>query len=55
MTYILLVTFPVVMGAACFLLRKQTLLAIAGGVLTMLAEIGLALQLPTDSPARLLG
>jgi len=40
MTYILLIFFPVVMAASCFVLRKQTRLVIVAAVATALAEQG---------------
>ncbi|MFO7167223.1 MAG: proton-conducting transporter membrane subunit, partial [Chloroflexota bacterium] len=55
MAYLLLITFPVVMGASSFLLRKQTQLVIGAAVLTMLVEIALVTLIPLDEPARLLG
>jgi formate hydrogenlyase subunit 3/multisubunit Na+/H+ antiporter MnhD subunit len=55
MPYLLLITFPVVMGASSFLLRKRTALVVSAAVLTMLVQIALVLQIPLDEPARLLG
>jgi formate hydrogenlyase subunit 3/multisubunit Na+/H+ antiporter MnhD subunit len=55
MTYLLLIFFPVVMAASCFVLRKQTRLVILGAVATMLVQIALVARLPIDQPARLLG
>jgi formate hydrogenlyase subunit 3/multisubunit Na+/H+ antiporter MnhD subunit len=55
MPYLLLIAFPVVMGASSFLLRKQTRLVIGAAVLTMLVQIALVAQIPLDQPARLLG
>lgn len=55
MPYILLIFFPIVMSASCFILRKQTQLVIIAAVLTMLVQIGLLAALPTDAPARMLG
>jgi formate hydrogenlyase subunit 3/multisubunit Na+/H+ antiporter MnhD subunit len=55
MIYLLLIFFPVVMAASCFVLRKQTRLVILGAVATMLVQIGLVARLPLDQPARLLG
>jgi formate hydrogenlyase subunit 3/multisubunit Na+/H+ antiporter MnhD subunit len=55
MTYLLLIFFPVVMSASCFVLRKQTRLVILGAVATMLVQSALVAQLPLDQPARLLG
>ncbi len=55
MSYILLMLFPAVMGASCFILRKQTRLVIIAAVLTMLVQIGLLIPLPTNEPARMLG
>lgn len=55
MTYLLLIFFPVVMAASCFVLRKQTRLVILGAVATMLVQIALVIRLPLDQPARLLG
>jgi formate hydrogenlyase subunit 3/multisubunit Na+/H+ antiporter MnhD subunit len=55
MIYLLLILFPTVMSASCFVLRKQTRFVIVAAVLTMLVQIALAAQLPVDQPARLLG
>jgi formate hydrogenlyase subunit 3/multisubunit Na+/H+ antiporter MnhD subunit len=55
MVYLLLIFFPTVMSASCFVLRKQTRFVIVAAVATMLVQIGLAVQLPIDQPARLLG
>ena len=55
MTYLLLIFFPIAMGAGCFVLRKQTQLVIVAAVATLLAQIALVWQLPLDQPARLLG
>jgi formate hydrogenlyase subunit 3/multisubunit Na+/H+ antiporter MnhD subunit len=55
MPYLLLITFPIVMGASTFLLRKQTRLVIVAAIITMLTQIGLVALIPLDAPARLLG
>jgi formate hydrogenlyase subunit 3/multisubunit Na+/H+ antiporter MnhD subunit len=55
MPYLLLITFPVVMGASSFLLRKRTALVVSAAVLTMLVQSALVLHIPLDEPARLLG
>jgi formate hydrogenlyase subunit 3/multisubunit Na+/H+ antiporter MnhD subunit len=55
MPYLLLITFPVVMGASSFLLRRRTPLVVGAAVLTMLVQIALVTQIPLDEPARLLG
>ena len=55
MVYLLLITFPIAMSASCFMLRKQTRLAIAVAVATALLQLVLVIQLPIDEPARLLG
>jgi len=55
MIYLLLIFFPIAMGASSFVLRKQTQLVIAGAVITLLTQIALVSQLPLDQPARLLG
>src|SRR5262245_11890081 len=55
MVYLLLIFFPIVMGASCFVLRKQTRMAIVAGVVTVLVQIALIGQLPLEQPARLLG
>lgn len=55
MIYLLLIFFPIAMGAGCFVLRKQTELVILGAVGTLLMQIGLVSSLPLDQPARLLG
>jgi formate hydrogenlyase subunit 3/multisubunit Na+/H+ antiporter MnhD subunit len=55
MAYLLLIAFPTVMAASCFVLRKQTRLVIVAAVATALAQLTLVAQLPLDEPARLLG
>jgi formate hydrogenlyase subunit 3/multisubunit Na+/H+ antiporter MnhD subunit len=55
MVYLLLITFPIVMSASSFLLRKQTRLIIITAIATALAQIALVTQLPIDEPARMLG
>jgi formate hydrogenlyase subunit 3/multisubunit Na+/H+ antiporter MnhD subunit len=55
MTYLLLIFFPTVMAASCFVLRKQTRLVILAAVATMLVQIALVLSLPLDQPVLLLG
>lgn len=55
MIYLLLMFFPITMGLSSFLLRKRTQIVIAGGVVTMLAQMALAASLPLNQPARLLG
>src|SRR6266545_3191936 len=55
MIYLLLIFFPVAMGASSFVLRKQTHLVIIGSVITLLTQIALVSRLPLDQPARLLG
>src|SRR5919199_5597594 len=55
MIYLLLIFFPITMGASSFVLRKQTQLVIVGAVVTLLAQIALVSRLPLDQPARLLG
>ncbi len=55
MTYILLILFPIIMGASCFLLRKQTRFVTIAAIVAMLTQLTLLVQIPTDQPARLLG
>jgi formate hydrogenlyase subunit 3/multisubunit Na+/H+ antiporter MnhD subunit len=55
MTYLLLIFFPVVMAASCFVLRKQTRLVILAAVATMLVQIALVVSLPLDQPVLMLG
>src|SRR5262249_12464271 len=55
MIYLLLIAFPTVMAASCFVLRKQTRLVIIAAVATALVQIGLVAQLPLAEPARLFG
>ena len=55
MLYLLTILFPLAMAAGLFLLRKQSMPAIAGAMLTTLVEAALVIQLPVDSPVRLLG
>src|SRR5579859_6644897 len=55
MAYLLLMVFPAVMSASCFILRKETRLVIMAAVMTMLVEIVLVILIPLDQPVRLLG
>jgi formate hydrogenlyase subunit 3/multisubunit Na+/H+ antiporter MnhD subunit len=55
MLYLLIILFPFSMAAGVFILRKQAWLAVMLGVATLLAQFALALALPVDRPARLLG
>jgi formate hydrogenlyase subunit 3/multisubunit Na+/H+ antiporter MnhD subunit len=55
MSYVLLVTFPVALGASCFLLRKETQLVIGLSVAALIAQLLLVLSMPVDQPVRLLG
>lgn len=55
MTYLLLILFPITMGASGFLLRRRLGLVVGAAVLTMLVQIALVAQIPLDEPARLLG
>jgi formate hydrogenlyase subunit 3/multisubunit Na+/H+ antiporter MnhD subunit len=55
MTYLLLIFFPIVMAASCFVLRKQTRLVILGAVATMLVQIALVASLPLNQPVLMLG
>ncbi|HET9222533.1 MAG TPA: hypothetical protein VFO07_08520, partial [Roseiflexaceae bacterium] len=55
MVYLLLIAFPTVMAASCFVLRKQTRLVIAAAVATALTQLALVAQLPLDDRVRLLG
>ena len=55
MSYILLILFPIAMGANTFLLRKQTQFVVLAAVATALAELVLLAAVPVDQPARLLG
>lgn len=55
MIYLLLIFFPIAIGASSFLLRRQTRMVIIAAVATMLVQIALVTQLPVDTPARLLG
>jgi formate hydrogenlyase subunit 3/multisubunit Na+/H+ antiporter MnhD subunit len=55
MVYLLLIAFPIVMSASCFVLRKQTRLVIGIAVASALVQIALVAQLSIDEPARLLG
>ena len=55
MVYLLLIFFPIVMGASCFVLRKQTHLVVVAAMMTMLVQIALVAQLPLDRQALLLG
>lgn len=55
MIYLLLICFPIAMGAGCFVLRAQTRLVIGVAAAALLAQMLLVAQLPLDQPARLLG
>ena len=55
MSYILLILFPIAMGANTFLLRKQTLFVVLAAVATALAQLALLATIPLGEPARLLG
>ena len=55
MPYLLLIVFPIIMGASCFLLRKQTRLALTLALATAVSQLVLTAGLPIDTPARLLG
>jgi formate hydrogenlyase subunit 3/multisubunit Na+/H+ antiporter MnhD subunit len=55
MLYLLLILFPLVMAAACFILRKQAGLTIALGVATAAVQMALLSALPIDDLARLFG
>jgi formate hydrogenlyase subunit 3/multisubunit Na+/H+ antiporter MnhD subunit len=55
MAYILLIVFPVAISVSCFILRTQTQLVIAAAIAAIAAQVIIALQIPIDEPARLLG
>ncbi len=55
MTHLLLITFPLLMGVALFVLRAQTRLTLAVGGATCLVGVVLAAQVPTDRIVRVLG
>lgn len=55
MSYILLMLFPIAMGANTFLLRKQTQFVVLAAIATALAQLALLAAVPVDEPARLLG
>ncbi|MFQ3632075.1 proton-conducting transporter membrane subunit [Roseiflexus sp.] len=55
MSYVLLITFPLALGASCFLLRKETQLVIGLAVAALIVQLALVLAMPTDQPVRLLG
>ena len=55
MLYLLLMLFPVAMAASAFVLRKQAALTVAIGIGWALVQATLAVALPVDQPARLLG
>lgn len=55
MLYLLIIFFPFAMATGLYLLRKQEMTAIAGGMLTIIVQIALVLQLPVDTPVRILG
>ncbi|MCS6842625.1 MAG: hypothetical protein NZ699_02330 [Roseiflexus sp.] len=55
MAYVLLTAFPVVLGASCFLLRKETHLVVGLSVAALMVQLALVLFMPVDRPVRLLG
>lgn len=55
MLYLLLIFFPLTMAASTFILRRNTALVILAALGTILALLGIVLQMPLDDPARLLG
>ncbi|MGQ9548565.1 MAG: proton-conducting transporter transmembrane domain-containing protein [Roseiflexus sp.] len=55
MSYVLLIIFPLVFGASCFLLRHETRLAIGVAIAALIAQCALVLLTPVDQPVRLLG
>lgn len=55
MIYLLLILFPVSMAATMFVLRKRTELVIVASVFVVLTQMILVVQLPVDTPVRLLG
>ena len=55
MPYLLLIAFPIMMGASLFMIRKQTQLTLGLACVIALAQIVLVTQLPIDTPSRLLG
>jgi formate hydrogenlyase subunit 3/multisubunit Na+/H+ antiporter MnhD subunit len=55
MLYLLIIFFPAAMAAGLFLLRAQIMPSISGGMLAVIVQIALVMQLPVDAPVRLLG
>jgi formate hydrogenlyase subunit 3/multisubunit Na+/H+ antiporter MnhD subunit len=55
MSYVLLITFPLALGASCFLIRKETQLVIGLSVAALIVQLALVLVMPVDQPVRLLG
>lgn len=55
MSYLLLIAFPVALGASCFLLRKEARLVIGLSVAALTIQIALVAFMPVDQPVRLLG
>ena len=55
MVYLLLMLFPVAIAASCFVVRRQSGLAIGAGLICIVAQLILVAQIPVDEPVRLLG
>ncbi|MEY2845388.1 MAG: hypothetical protein RL076_934 [Chloroflexota bacterium] len=55
MLYLLIIFFPFAMAAGLYLLRKQEMTAISGGMLAVVVQLALVMQLPVDTPVRILG
>ncbi|ABU58808.1 proton-conducting transporter transmembrane domain-containing protein [Roseiflexus castenholzii] len=55
MSYVLLIIFPLVLGASCFLIRKETQLVIGVSVAALIVQLALVLTVAVDQPVRLLG
>ncbi len=55
MLYLLVILFPVSMAGMCYILRQRTLPIIVIAVSAVLAQLTLIVQIPLDTPTRLLG
>jgi len=55
MSYVLLITFPLALGASCFLLRHEMRLVMGVAIAALIAHCALVLLSPVDQPVQLLG
>ena len=55
MSYVLLITFPLALGASCFLLRHEMRLVMGVAIAALIAHCALVILSPVDQPVQLLG